>query len=242
MSQLELSDLRSQSFANDRPDAQRHALTLVGTPGDPSHFADLAMLALRNKPERYSHPQGPLPRIDSAIIFTTARHAIPYGDAFRAFWATVGSHYPELEVPKLDIVDPSIRKNDSGKEFEATEHAQLERIAKLAEEAGDNTLAYVFDEFVIMGRALRGGVRIVREAGFRYVSELPLHAPMGEDGVYIRALDLPFDRDRKLGNQLVPNDELDFVEALSHDMTLIGSLAGQNYIEFTSAQTAATAQ
>lgn len=241
MSKLDPSVLQSRSFSH-HPDtfgwsesqveeSLRHANALVGTPDNPSLFAALAKLPLRKEPFTPSDCPAPLPQFTQSIVFTTARRGIPYADAFLSFWETFRPDIPENQLPRLEVVDPSIHKGHS-KDYQAAVDAQAERLRQLAQDSPPETIAYVFDEYVAMGRALRRGLHIVKEAGFSHVSQLPLTSWFDDgDGIYIYGVELPFDREGP-HNELVPNEDPVAVEALRHDMRLFGELSARNYLEF----------
>jgi len=238
LSKFDPSVLVSRSFSH-RPnefgyderqveESLRHAEALIGTPEHPGLFAVLAEVPLLKKPFALGDCQEPLPEFTEALVFTTARRGIPYADAFLSFWETFRPDITAGELPDIEIVDPSIHKGHS-KDYQVTEVTQDQRLKKLASEKPDTTIVYVFDEFVVFGRALKRGRRIVKEAGFSHVSQLPLRDE--GDGIYIKGMDLPFDRDGP-HNELVPNEDSTAVEELRHDMRLLGKLAAINYLEF----------
>ena len=241
MSELDPSLLQSESFSiagktgsglKITTESVRHAQALVGSPAQPGLFSRLAEHPLLREPSEYDRNyMGPLPDLTHAIVFATARQAVPYGDAMLAFWQTVRPEAPEDQLPSLDIVDPSIHKGHS-KSYESTENSQHERLTALAQASDEGTIAYVFDECVIEGKALGRAVQIITAAGFQTVSSLRL-TPLwfGDDGIHLNFSELPFDRDGP-HNELVPNENPARVAALHHDMQLIGKTAAENYLEF----------
>src|SRR5438445_486124 len=181
MSEVNFSFFVSESFGESSSSgklagSKRHAQDLVGTPDMPSLFSRLAEQVLLLEPSQHDHYDAapvPLPHLTQAIVFTTARQAIPYSEAFLGFWKIFRPEMPASQLPRLDVVDPSIPKGGS-KTYETAVEAQQERLGQLAEASGRETIAYVFDECVIRGGSLGSGVRILKAAGFKTVARLAL--------------------------------------------------------------------